>query len=659
MRPALRWIQAACSAGLFGLVGGRQVLGLLIGLLSLGVGLSACSFSLADDIKPPPGSRQEEPAPLATQASGDMYPIIAPDPAAGAAIYAEKCIQCHGPTGLGDGAMAAQLPDPPPALGSPEIARQARPADWFRIVTQGNLEKRMPFNSLNDRQRWDVVAYLYTLSASPESVQAGQALYQAHCAACHGQTGRGDGPQAASLANSPTDFTNQEHMAQQPAAGLFQVIANGRPAEMPAFGAQLSEAERWALTDFLRSLTFATARVVAPTGQVAPEAVTGAETETQATPVAKGAVGAGKVTGSITNASGVGLPDGLIVVLHGYDDMNEVYTQTVGVNPDGSYVFENVEMPLGRAFITSLEYNRVTYGSDVSQVQENMAVIDLPIRVYESTTDTAILSVDRLHIFLEYIQPETLRVVEIYIVSNLGDRTVVATQEGGPVLQFELPPGATNLQFESGVLGGRFIQTPAGFGDTTVIRPGASQHQVVFAFDMPYQRRLDFVQALPLPVNAVVLLIQEDGLKVKGDQLLDGGVRDMQGTPFRIYSSDRLGAGTKLSLSISGQPAGQTASFFTSDHTNLIIGLGAFGLALITAGLWIFRRSRLNAAAALVEQEQAGPTESAEDLGVEDADTLIDAIITLDDQYQAGELPEEAYRSRRAELKRRLKRTGL
>jgi hypothetical protein len=32
----------------------------------------------------------------------------------------------------------------------------------------------------------------------------------------------------------------------------------------------------------------------------------------------------------------------------------------------------------------------------------------------------------------------------------------------------------------------------------------------------------------------------------------------------------------------------------------------------------------------------------------------MDAIITLDDLYQAGELPEEAYRARRAQLKEKL-----
>ena len=34
---------------------------------------------------------------------------------------------------------------------------------------------------------------------------------------------------------------------------------------------------------------------------------------------------------------------------------------------------------------------------------------------------------------------------------------------------------------------------------------------------------------------------------------------------------------------------------------------------------------------------------------------LLDAILTLDDQYKAGELPEEAYIKRRGELKARIK----
>ena len=49
-----------------------------------------------------------------------------------------------GPTGMGDGPQSGNLPAPPPAIGSVEVAGAARPSDWFDVVTEGRLEKLMP-----------------------------------------------------------------------------------------------------------------------------------------------------------------------------------------------------------------------------------------------------------------------------------------------------------------------------------------------------------------------------------------------------------------------------------------------------------------------------------------------------------------------------------
>ncbi|MGW8251213.1 MAG: c-type cytochrome, partial [Anaerolineales bacterium] len=135
----------------------------LLGLLLLTITLAGCSFSLAEDITPPPGAvqapvSQTEPPPV----NGPLYPLVPPNSENGAAIYAEKCAPCHGQTGLGDGPRSAQLPNPVTAIGSAEVARQATPARWYTQVTQGNLERFMPpFSSLSDRERWDVVAYAF------------------------------------------------------------------------------------------------------------------------------------------------------------------------------------------------------------------------------------------------------------------------------------------------------------------------------------------------------------------------------------------------------------------------------------------------------------------------------------------------------------------
>ncbi len=255
-------------------------------LLVLAFLVSACSFSLAEDITPPPGSVQSPiPRTQPVQISGPLYPLVPPDVQNGAAIYAEKCAPCHGDSGRGDGPRAAQLPNPVTALGMAQVARQAKPADWYTQVTQGNLERFMPpFSSLSDRERWDVVAYAFSLSAPPAVVEQGAELYQANCAGCHGEQGAGDGPQAAALSTPPGDLTNQELMAQKSATELFEAISAGVAPEMPAFADQLSEDERWALAAYIRSLTLgispdAEKTALEGTTEPDPEAATPAPSE--------------------------------------------------------------------------------------------------------------------------------------------------------------------------------------------------------------------------------------------------------------------------------------------------------------------------------------------------------------------------------------------
>lgn len=634
----------------------------IIALVALTLILTACSsFSLAEDITPPPGSNVQ--APLATQAppAGPSYPLMPPNPVSGAPIYLEKCAPCHGQTGLGDGPQASQLPNPPVALGAAQVARESTPSNWYNLVTQGNLERFMPpFTSLTERQRWDVVAYAYTLSVSPEALSQGEQLYQENCAGCHGPDGEGTAPQAADLSSEPVNFTDQAYMSEKSGADLFEAISSGIGADMPAYADQLSSDERWALADYLRSLTFSAARAGEPSAEQASAAAT-SQTSGDATQAADAGTPVGELTGSTTgsvsgtviNASGGETPDDLRITLHGFDNMEETLTLSTTVQSDGSYLFPEVEMPAGRAFISSTEYGQAIYGSDVAVAEEGKDNVDLPLPIYESTTDPSVLSVDRLHIFFEYVEPDTLRVVELFIISNLSNRTLVAPQEGDPVVTYQLPSGAENLQFEDGALGDRFTQTASGFGDNAVIRPGSGQHQVVVSFDLPYQRRLEIAQPITLPVNAVVILVPEDGPQVSSSMLQDAGERPVQGVSYRMYTSDRLEAGRELDLTISGRGRSVLAGLTTGSQGSLIVGLAAFGLALIGAGVWFYRRSQAGSGAELSEQAEVERAIIGDTLS-DDPDTLMDAIIALDDLYQAGDLPEAAYRQRRAELKNRL-----
>jgi mono/diheme cytochrome c family protein len=113
-----------------------------------------------------------------------------------------------------------------------------------------------------------VDAYPTSFYASPTGFNAaaivhGQALYAAQCADCHGTGGQGDGPASAGLRIHPADLT-AGHLWDHPDGDLFWWIGHGmRDPEgglaMPGFAAQLSEADRWDLIDYIRANNAGTA----------------------------------------------------------------------------------------------------------------------------------------------------------------------------------------------------------------------------------------------------------------------------------------------------------------------------------------------------------------------------------------------------------------
>ena len=81
------------------------------------------------------------------------------------------------------------------------------------------------------------------------SLELGKAAYLQYCASCHGASGRGDGPVAASLATAPLDLTKiaarrdgefPEGQIAEFIDGRRWVSAHG-PREMPVWGEQFGE----------------------------------------------------------------------------------------------------------------------------------------------------------------------------------------------------------------------------------------------------------------------------------------------------------------------------------------------------------------------------------------------------------------------------------
>ena len=99
-----------------------------------------------------------------------------------------------------------------------------------------------------------VIASSPATPAPPGDRGEGRAVYDRHCADCHGPEGRGDGPTATSLSPRPGNLISAQTSAKSD-QDLLKIIANGRPrTAMTGWNERLSRDEQLAVLAYIRSL---------------------------------------------------------------------------------------------------------------------------------------------------------------------------------------------------------------------------------------------------------------------------------------------------------------------------------------------------------------------------------------------------------------------
>lgn len=89
--------------------------------------------------------------------------------------------------------------------------------------------------------------------------EAGKKTYGILCASCHGNTGKGDGPAAATLPTKPASLADGKYVKTLTDQYLFKVIKEGgasvgKSPLMPAWGGQLKDQDIWNLVAHIREL---------------------------------------------------------------------------------------------------------------------------------------------------------------------------------------------------------------------------------------------------------------------------------------------------------------------------------------------------------------------------------------------------------------------
>jgi mono/diheme cytochrome c family protein/plastocyanin len=148
--------------------------------------------------------------------------------------------------------------------------RSHSPAQAF-----GNLRSDPTLTPLDDAEIWDLVAYIWQSNTSAEDLAAGRVLFTQNCAACHGESGSGNGVFADALSAAgqasaqtmsgasamtmqrPADFTDPKRMlGASPALLEGKILRGGMGTGMPTWGVIFQEDDIWKIISYLYTLQF-------------------------------------------------------------------------------------------------------------------------------------------------------------------------------------------------------------------------------------------------------------------------------------------------------------------------------------------------------------------------------------------------------------------
>jgi mono/diheme cytochrome c family protein len=211
----------------------------------------------------------------------------------GRTLYVKNCAQCHGEKGDAAGYATPHLYPRPRDFTSGKFKVRTTPngalpthQDLVNIIRLGMPYTSMPaWPNLTDEEVSNLAYHIKTFypdfsnaesgapqpvelpsapSSTNESIELGRKLYvDTGCVKCHGNLGRGDGPSAPTLTDElgfpirAADLTQSWTFRGGPSReDIFRTMStglNGTP--MPSFSDSLTPEQRWAITDFIVSLS--------------------------------------------------------------------------------------------------------------------------------------------------------------------------------------------------------------------------------------------------------------------------------------------------------------------------------------------------------------------------------------------------------------------
>ena len=368
---------------------------------------------------------------------------------------------------------------------------------------------------------------------------------------------------------------------------------------------------------------------------------------------------------AVNGTGGATLPPGIPVTLRVFDQAAApISTSQTAADGGGHFQFSNVARGDNWSYALSADYAGVSYNAFLDRKHPSDAV---GLTVYETTQDVSVILVKRQVLAIADVDEKNQKIgaAEFVVLANRSDRTLLAdvssTSRGQfSFLRFSLPPQADELDVQSDLPGGQIISIGTGFAITSPVFPG--EHDINFSFRFPYRGRAasyhqNFLQGAE--VFQVLVPARLSQVQVVPLQLMPAVNIDR--STYQVWERRDLKAGEGLNLELTHLPRAGLLMRLEQSVTH-----GRFWQVSIPSLVGAALASLL--LYSVVGGRRGTPEPQGSHIGLPldpDADAgrnqggitgvshaaLVWEMAVLDEGFQTGQVSEDEYQARRAQLK--------
>lgn len=316
----------------------------------------------------------------------------------------------------------------------------------------------------------------------------------------------------------------------------------------------------------------------------------------------------------------------------------------LNIGQENPYCFQSPNSPL-------------EYIGRITPTQMTADYLELAIEVFGITSAAEDIRFSEVWYIVDPSPTEgTVNIAEWYFFTNTSDRIYIAPDNSFTGLQIALPREATNLVYQSGTFS---LQTQ---GETSVIVDNRitlpeSPLQLQVNYVLPYDNTITLTRLLPHPADEVSVYVATTRLLTfNGDNFLNDGQVPIVGLgEYDKYIQGRTSAaGDTITFTIA-EDIHQGVSFVNAPATiqetnsSAETGTTANWLLVVGGGLMILGGVYFVYDLYKIRRGKRQPNTS------ENHEELVQAIAALDAAYEAGEIADEDYQTKREALRTQLR----